>query len=50
MLIDEPKDKWSWMMDYCKEHNLPPASEWTWEEASEAWEDVFKGQEKKDEV
>lgn len=50
MLIDEPEDKRSWMMDYCKANNLSPCDEWAWEEASEAWEDEVKAQEKKDEV
>jgi len=27
------KTKWSWMMDYCKDNNIPPAQTWAWNKA-----------------
>ena len=29
--------KWQWMMDYCKEHSIPPAQSWAWGQAEEAY-------------
>jgi len=30
--------RWFWMMDYCKEHRLPPAQSWAWALAAEAFD------------
>jgi hypothetical protein len=30
-------DKWTWMMRYCKRHELPPAQEWAWSKAEKAY-------------
>lgn len=30
-------DKWYWMMDYCKEHGLPPAQSFAWNRAEEEY-------------
>lgn len=29
--------KWTWMMDYCKQHGLAPAN--GWDQAAKAWEE-----------
>lgn len=29
--------KWFWMMNYCKEHSLPPAQSWAWKRAEQAY-------------
>ena len=34
---DEDSDKWIWKMEYCKKHRLPPAENWAWNKAEEAW-------------
>ena len=34
--------KWRWMMDYCKNNNLPPGQNWAWEKAQKAWEHYIK--------
>lgn len=31
-------DKWTWMMEYCKKNQIPPAQQWAWEEAEKAYE------------
>ncbi len=36
-ISSKPDDKWSWMMDYCKSHGLPPAQDWAWDKAEKAW-------------
>lgn len=40
-LVDKEKNikeqKWFWMMDYCKDNNLPPAQKWAWDKAKEAY-------------
>lgn len=33
----ETEEKWTWMMDYCKQHGLAPAN--GWEKAQQAWEE-----------
>ena len=35
-------DKWSWMMNYCKERLWPPAQKWAWDRADEAWNQRIK--------
>ena len=37
--MDKPFDvrKWSWMMDWCKKKGLPPANEYVWQKAEEAY-------------
>lgn len=31
------KDKWLWMMEYCKKKLIPPAQQWAWKEAENAY-------------
>lgn len=33
--------KWMWMMNYCKEHELPPAQSWAWERAEKAYNEYI---------
>ena len=33
--------KWSWCMDYCKQHRIPPANFHFWQEAKAAYEFKF---------
>jgi hypothetical protein len=30
-------EKWLWKCDYCKSHGLPPAQEWAWQKAEDAF-------------
>ncbi len=32
--------KWTWKMDYCRRKRIPPAQQWAWSEAGEAY-DLF---------
>lgn len=36
------ENKWLWMMDYCKNHRLPAAQAWAWDQAKNAWEEYIK--------
>ena len=38
--MSNEQTKWSWMMDYCKASNLPPAQTWAWNEAELAYNAV----------
>lgn len=38
--------KWFWMMDYCKQHGLPPAQNYGWETAKKAWQKLNQKPEK----
>lgn len=40
------RDKWSWKMEYCKYHGLPPADAENWSRAERAFTREFKGDEK----
>lgn len=31
-------DQWLWMVNYCKDNDLPPAQSWAWERAKQAYE------------
>jgi len=33
----EQKQKWFWMMDYCKKNRIPPAQKWAWDRAEEEY-------------
>lgn len=33
-------DKWSFKMDYCKTHGIPPSQEWAWNEAEEEYNKI----------
>ena len=33
----EEQKKWSWMMDYCKRKQIPPAQKWAWDKAENAF-------------
>ena len=35
--VDQGK-KWNWKMDWCKTNGLPPAQNWVWDKAEEAWQ------------
>ena len=38
MLLEREKPfKWGWMMNYCKLHGIPPAQEWAWKRAEQAF-------------
>jgi len=34
------EEQWHWMMDYCKENNLPPAQKWAWDRASKEYNKI----------
>ena len=36
-MTNKPDAKWVWMMDYCKKRSIPPAQEWAWRMAEDAW-------------
>jgi hypothetical protein len=38
--MDKEKEKWHWMMDYCKENKIPPAQSWAWDRAEEAYNNL----------
>lgn len=33
-------EKWTWMMDWCLKHRLPPANEEVWQQAAEAFDNL----------
>jgi len=35
-------DKWHWMMDYCRKRRLPPAQEWAWKLAENAYNELVE--------
>ena len=37
-------NKWSWMMDYCKENGMSPARVGAWKKAAEAYEEKFENE------
>lgn len=36
----EKSKRWTWMMDYCKLHELNPAQKWAWDRAGRAYKQV----------
>lgn len=36
------EEKWQWMMNYCENKKIPPAQNWAWEEAEEAFFLAYK--------
>jgi hypothetical protein len=30
-------ERWIWMMDWCKSKGYPPAQDWAWDKAKEAY-------------
>lgn len=32
------EEKWFWMMNYCRDKQIPPAQTWAWNEAESAYE------------
>ncbi len=37
-IMNNTLTKWHWMMNYCKNNNLPPAQSWAWQKAEKAYE------------
>jgi hypothetical protein len=36
--------QWEFMMQYCKDNDIPPAQSWAWRKASEAYAEHLRGQ------
>ena len=32
-------EDWIWCMEYCKQHQSPPAQQWAWDQAKQALEE-----------
>jgi len=37
-MLERKQKKWNWKMNYCKENNIPPAQNWAWRRAGQAFE------------
>lgn len=41
MTLKEKDKKWFWMMKYCESKEIPPAQNWAWKQAGEAYKKQF---------
>ena len=36
------QQKWMWKMNYCKDAQIPPAQDWAWKKADDAYTEHLK--------